>query len=727
MRTARSPAFLFAVLFGAAIASVPMRAQCVNVFPYTEDFESAPAWTSGGSGNDWAWGTPNKPIITGPGGGAKSWCIGGLTGSFYNLGQSSWLQSPCFDFSNVANPWISFKVFWETERQYDGANLQYSLNSGTTWTNVGAFGNPVDCLNDNWYNHASITNLNGATPKHGWSGRVGPTAGSCVGGFGSQQWVEAKHCLLGCAGQPNVLLRFLFGSGTTCNNFDGVAVDDILVDQAPISVNASALPCTGDTVNFTSAINGCGTLVGWNFGDPLSGSANTSTLANPYHVYSGSGTFLASVEVSGPCGILITALVTVNVHLVSLAINQPLCSGDSGSVTASVFGNLVGPSFTWLPGGPTAGVDSANIWMSSIGDLPPGNYSVMVTDPGACTDVETFTITAPPPVVVTASNDTSICSGDALLLQAAPAGGTPGYAVVWSPSGPAVAPTTTTTFAAIATDANGCNSPADSVIVTVFPPVQAQFSNSLAEGCETWCVTFTDDTPGSAASDWSFGDGNTGSGNLVQHCYSDDGLYTVVLISTDANGCSGTITQQELVNVLPAPTAGFQPFPPVAIITDPSFLFLDASTGASQWSWSFGDPENSVSGEVSPGFMYADVGCYTVEQIVTSNEGCVDTASTLVCVEGEFALFVPNAFTPDGDGVNDGFLPITSVRQPSLFEFDIFDRWGQPIFSSASVDEAWDGSQKGMETPQGVYAWRLRLRDSENLLHSAQGHVVLLR
>ncbi|MBK6774954.1 MAG: gliding motility-associated C-terminal domain-containing protein [Flavobacteriales bacterium] len=77
--------------------------------------------------------------------------------------------------------------------------------------------------------------------------------------------------------------------------------------------------------------------------------------------------------------------------------------------------------------------------------------------------------------------------------------------------------------------------------------------------------------------------------------------------------------------------------------------------------------------------------------------------------------------------MNDGFLPITSVRQPSLFEFNIFDRWGQPVFSSASVDQAWDGKQTGIETPQGVYAWRLRLRDSENQVHSAQGHVVLLR
>lgn len=699
-------------------AGARLRAQCVATFPYNEDFEAAPTWTAGGTANDWAWGTPNKPIITGPGGGANSWCVGGLTGSFYSLGQASYLESPCFDFTNVPNPWISFKVFWETERQYDGANLQYSLNGGTSWINVGAFGNPVDCLNDNWYNYATITNLNGATPKHGWSGRVGATMGSCVGGFGSQQWVEAKHCLLGCAGQPNVLLRFLFGSGTSCNGYDGVAVDDILIDQAPISASAAALPCTSDTVSFTSVINGCGSIVAWDFDDPGSGAANTSVLPAPTHVFSGPGSYAVTLHVSGPCGIDLFDTVLVAIQDVVLTTVDPLCSDGTGSASVVVSGAPGPPTITWQPGGQAG---------ASVSGLAPGNYTVEVTDPAACASSVAFAITAPAPVDIVASNDTAICSGSAVLLQANASGGTPGYSVVWSPSGPAVAPTTTSTYTVTATDANGCLSPVDSVVVTVHPPVLVAFANSAAEGCETWCVMFTDDTPGSTASAWSFGDGSTGSGGAVQHCYTDDGLYSATLTSTDANGCTGTITQQDLVNVLASPVAGFQPLPPVAIISNPSFLFLDGSSGASTWAWDLGDPDASSSTEASPGFTYSDVGCYTVEQIVTSNEGCMDTASAIVCVEGEFALYVPNAFTPDGDGVNDGFLPITTVRQPSLFEFDIFDRWGQPVFSSGSVDLAWDGTQTGMETPQGVYAWRLRLRDSENLLHSAHGHVVLLR
>ena len=80
-------------------------AQCtggINSFPYNEGFEtSTGSWVSGGAGNDWAWGTPSKPVISSAGGGSKCWVIGGLTGSSYTNAEASWLQSPCFDFSSL--------------------------------------------------------------------------------------------------------------------------------------------------------------------------------------------------------------------------------------------------------------------------------------------------------------------------------------------------------------------------------------------------------------------------------------------------------------------------------------------------------------------------------------------------------------------------------------------------------------------------------------------------
>ena len=145
----------------------------INIFPYTEGFETSNGnWTSGGTANDWAWGTPNKPVITGAAGGStKCWIVGGLIGSAYNNGERSWLQSPCFDFTTVQHPYISFSVFWEMEQKFDGAGFQYSTNLGATWTNVGSVSDPSNCLNTNWFNFSPVTNMNGlATIRDGWSG-----------------------------------------------------------------------------------------------------------------------------------------------------------------------------------------------------------------------------------------------------------------------------------------------------------------------------------------------------------------------------------------------------------------------------------------------------------------------------------------------------------------------------------------------------------------------------
>ena len=167
--------FLFLLSLGCLMPLLVL-AQCaipISAFPYSEGFElNNGGWTSGGTvGNDWAWGTPNKPVISSAASGTKCWIVGGLSASAYNNGERSWLQSPCFNFSNLAYPYISFKVFWETENIYDGASLQYSINNGASWNTVGAFNEPANCMNAIWYNQASVTNLTGlATNKAGWAG-----------------------------------------------------------------------------------------------------------------------------------------------------------------------------------------------------------------------------------------------------------------------------------------------------------------------------------------------------------------------------------------------------------------------------------------------------------------------------------------------------------------------------------------------------------------------------
>lgn len=707
------------VAAGILMAALNGEAQCITAYPHLEDFEGAPVWSVNGVSPDWAWGTPAHPLINSAGGGVNSWCVGGLSGSFYNLGQLSWIESGCYDMTTLDHPWIGFKIFWETERDYDGLNLQYSINGGSTWANVGAFGDPVDCLNDNWYNNTNVLNLTLASPKHGWSGRVGATAGSCIGGMGSGAWIEAKHCLpAACANQPDVRFRFLFGAGTTCNDYDGVAVDDVLVRNAPPATAAIAFSCTGTTVDFQISTTSCPSSFAWDFGDPASGAANASTQAAPSHVFTAPGSYPVTLTVTGPCSDPFSTSVVVGIPEVAISVVDPPCADSTGSMTAVVTGTSAPVGFAWSPGG-------ANT--ATIAGIAPGAYSVTVSGAGVCTTSANAILTAPAPLAVLAMNDTMICDGAALMLAAASGGGTGVITLAWSPAGPLLSPAQPGAYSVIATDANGCTSPPDTVSIGVLPPVIPQFASSDPEGCAPWCVTFTE-LSATGTNAWDFGDGATAANNASpQHCYGNEGWFSVTLTITDANGCTGTTVVDSAVHAWPAPEAAFIADPPVARIEDPVVHFLDASSGATQWWWDFGDPAGTVDAASSPSFTFPDVGCYTVTQVVGTDQGCSDTASALVCVEDEFALYAPNAFTPDGDGINDAWLPVTTVHFPPEFELHVFDRWGAEIFASRDHDRAWDGRIGGGEAPIGAYAWRLRLRDMLQQRHEAAGHVVLIR
>ena len=685
----------------------------ITTFPYLEDFENAPAWTVGGVAPDWAWGAPAHPLINTAGGGVNSWCVGGLTGAFYNFGQMSWLESPCFDLSGMDHPWIGFQVFWEVERQFDGLGLQVSTDGGLTWANVGAWGDPVDCLNDNWFNTGNINNLTLATPRHGWSGRVGPTQGSCAGGFGSGQWVEAKHCVPAAANEAQVKFRFLFGAGTTCNSYDGIAIDDFLLQEAPSTDADFTFTCNGLTVDFARQATPCPTGFSWDFGDPGSGAQNTSTQQNPGHTYPGPGTYNVTLTVNGPCSDPGTLTIPVTILEVSATATDALCSGGTGSALALATGTSAPVQFDWQPGGLTG---------DSVGNLAPGTYTVTASVPDGCPAQATVTVNEPQPVVLQAMNDTTVCPGTTLDLTASASGGAGGFQYGWNPAGPQLAPAQPGTYTVTATDANGCTSAPTSVIVALHPEVVPVFTVDEPEGCADHCVQLADQTAGAVVWEWTLGDGSTSGTNAPQHCYAA-GTFDISLTVTDANGCAGTTTEVAFINALPTPVAAFSFTPLVATIADPLFSFQDGSQGATSWNWSFGDPAGCGSQGPAPGFAYGDVGCYPVMLEVANDAGCSDATSTEVCVEGEYALYAPNAFTPDGDGYNDVWLPVTSVVVPRAWELLVFDRWGRAVFTGTRPGEGWDGESY----PVGVYVWKLRVQDGLGTVREHRGHVSLLR
>lgn len=177
--------------------------------PYEQDFETwSGGWyvdTSASPFSSWQLGTPDTDGIPAAASGKNAW-VTNLTGSYFP-GELSYLNSPCFDFSNLAtDPVIAFSLIYVTETNYDGGFLEMSVDDGENWSKIGAIGEGL-----NWYN---INNTNTG---------LGPVwAGSSDG------WVTARHRIPGAAGQSSVRLRFGFGADPIVQ-LDGMGIDDIRI------------------------------------------------------------------------------------------------------------------------------------------------------------------------------------------------------------------------------------------------------------------------------------------------------------------------------------------------------------------------------------------------------------------------------------------------------------------------------------------------------------------
>src|ERR1035437_7554465 len=409
-----------------------LQAQCINVFPHVEDFEAAPVWTSNMfyAANDWQCGPPAHPIINTAGSCTKAWCIGTLSGSFYQFNEQSWVQSPCYDFTNLKYPHIALKIFYESEWKYDGAKLQSSIDNGATWVTVGKFGDTPDCNTANWYNTNSTSSYSSGTitgggnkpiwfpttdptAKDSWAGNVRLTTTNaqddpthpgvtCYGGNGSGKWLVAQHCLpVLLAGKPSVIFRITFSCGYACNNFDGFAFDSVAVSNGiPNSAIVNSTCGNPNTINFTAAPNACPTnTYSWSFGDPASGASNTTTTQNPSHTFSGAGTYTVTLIASGgACNPPDTVTKIVTITSATVTPVNATCNGGSATVTTS--GSLSPYTYAWSNGQTT----------SNATNLSPGNYTVTVTTPNSCPITATVAITQPAAMSPTVNSTNSSCA-----------------------------------------------------------------------------------------------------------------------------------------------------------------------------------------------------------------------------------------------------------------------------------------------------------------------------
>jgi gliding motility-associated-like protein len=288
----------------------------------------------------------------------------------------------------------------------------------------------------------------------------------------------------------------------------------------------------------------------------------------------------------------------------------------------------------------------------------------------------------------------------------------------------------------IVTSNTGC---ADSIshVVTINPNPVVNFTANPRVGCEPLEVTFTDSSHILAGSSnvqwlWSIGDGNPYTSTIFEHSYMNDSIFApiyfdITLTVTSDSGCVSTLTKNNYITVYPNPVADFELEPTATTVVDPTTTVVDHSIGTDFWNWDYGDSHIDSTSKPPTHLYRPDTATYLVTLLTSTQYGCYDTAYQHIIIGPDFTFYIPNAFTPNGDGVNDYFFG--SGIGIDVYDLWIFDRWGNMVFHSVDLDDKWDGKSNhgDKSSQQDVFIWKVALTDVFSEKHSYIGTVTIVR
>ena len=398
-------------------------------------------------------------------------------------------------------------------------------------------------------------------------------------------------------------------------------------------------------------------------------------------------------------------------------------------------------TYDWDFGDPTTTTDSSDLFAPSYTYPDSGLYTVtLIANPGwpcADTSYNTFQVSPPlvanlplfPPQCITSNSFDFLANGNfssqadlswnfgfnatpTLSNQTEPNG------VVYADTGHHVVTVTVSDF--------GCETTIVDTI-SIYPEPVPEFSYPAELACVPYTVQFSDVSFswGGLEYFWEFGDGGTSTDQNPVYTYDQTGIFDVSLTIHSDTGCvvTKTFELQDLITVYPSPTAAISVTPLETSIFTPLVTVTDQSFDSELHEIHMGDGFFTEDRYVE--HMYTDTGYFEVMQVVVNDLGCTDTAIVTIYIRPEYTMYVPNTFTPNGDGKNDIFMPM--VDGITEYEFTIYNRWGQAIFHTDDHKRGWDGTINNDPSPIDTYVYQIKLMDVNNKFHMATGHVNLVR
>lgn len=460
----------------------------------------------------------------------------------------------------------------------------------------------------------------------------------------------------------------------------------------------------------------------WNFGDGNT-AADTSQLKNPNYTYTQTGLKTAQLVVStskGCIDTITTAQLTIPLNIIdkppiSLAFKDTLiCRGDNLRLNAAGGGN-----FSWT-GTNIVNPNSSNPVVSPTSTT---KYTVQLDDNG-CINRDSLNVRVVNLVTLQARGDTTICLADSVQLFAA----SDGLRFLWTPAtglsnaniiNPRAKPGATTTYR-ITAFIGGCAPATEDVIITTvpYPVVNAGPDTTICFKTQTQLNAFTD---GSSFS-WT-PTATLINPNTLNPIANPLNTTPYILTSFDTRGCPKPGKDTVIVKVLPKINA-FAGRDTAVVASQPLQLL---ATGGVRYEWF---PPTDLSDDAIPNPVGRYDGSYEsikYKVLVYNQQQCLDSAFITVQVfKTAPQIFVPTAFTPNGDGKNDIIRPV-AVGISKLEYFRIYNRWGQLVFSTSINGQGWNGRIKGKDQASNVYVWIVKGIDFTGKEIIAKGTVTLIK
>lgn len=457
--------------------------------------------------------------------------------------------------------------------------------------------------------------------------------------------------------------------------------------------------------------------------------SNGSSAKNLYDL--GAGEYILTVTDQNDCFIRDTIRLTEPDRLVGeISPNTFACPNEEVALGVAVEGGTGDYSYSWYPGDYTT--DTIEVFVNTS-----TYFSSTITDENGCSIVLTTSVVIKKldgEDLFAEITEEEICYKDSTGISAEYTGEDTTVTLNWLHCSPCDVPSITYEYPKgdtfyVVSATNTCDEIVyDTVHVVVNPLPEVLLDDMIAEVCPEETVSFIH--RGEDNSNWNYlwdlGDGNQSSLMSPNHSYDVSGGYLIGLTIVDDNGCKGVYDGESFVTVNPRAYASFDVSSIEETMLDPTFQFFNFSENASNYVWMFGDGNYSINQQ--PSHTYSEHGNFVITLAANNDYDCPDTAALAVRVKPSYELYVPNAFTPDGDQFNNEFFAKGHGIAREDFTLYIYNRWGEVIFESHDMDIGWSGRAKdGNKAKEGVYVWVIYFKDLSDIRYRKEGHVTLLK